>query len=215
MRLIFRTAFIACRSNLEPKHQLPATLQLNFFLILLAAWLGFVVVPASGQTTSDTKTNAPAPGIAENAGPATKQDQNIREQAQKAEQIRTECVNGRRRVCGQVLQITPGGLVVDSGYTDLLRAELSRSWVAPGTVSAARPANLIEEQTPGAPCVGLVFLADIPKRPAVKLYDYVIIEAYPAGDYVYEAVPNVKKTIRRFSARLEGAVQWRLAAGEK
>ena len=146
---------------------------------------------------------------------ATNPAPDLRALAQQAEQIRTVCVQNRRRICGQVIQIAPGGLVVESGYTDLLRPELSRSWVAPGTVSASRPANLIEEQTPGAPCVGLVFLTDIPKRPAVKLYDYVIIEAYPAGEYVYQAVPSVTKTIRRFSARLEGAVQWNLANGEK
>jgi len=192
-----------------------AALKFKIFVISLAAGLGFSTATAFGQSTSDTKTNAPALGVTENAGSATNQIQTVREQAQKAEQIRTECVNGRRRVCGQVVQITPGGLVVDSGYTDLLRAELSRSWAAPGTVTASRPSNLIEEQTPGSACIGLVFLTDIPKRPAVKLYDYVVIEAYPAGDYVYEAVPNVKKTIRRFSARLEGAVQWQLAAGGK
>ena len=184
------------------------------FAFVLAAGLGLIAAAAAGQS-SVTNANPPAQGISENANLATNQIQDVRARAQKAEQIRTECINGRRRVCGQVLQIAPGGLVVDSGYTDLLRAELSRSWVAPGTVSARRPPNLIEEQTPGAPCVGLVFLTDIPKRPGVKLYDYVVIEAYPAGEYVYEAVPNVTKTIRRFSARLEGAVEWKLAAGEK
>jgi hypothetical protein len=114
-----------------------------------------------------------------------------------------------------VVQITPGGLVVDSGYTDLLRPELSRSWVAPNTVSTSRPANLVEEKIPDAVCVGLVFLADIPKRPPVKIYDYVIIEAYPAGEYIYQPVPGVTKNIRRFSAKLESSVQLNLAADKK
>jgi hypothetical protein len=189
------------------------TLPLNSFAFVLATWLGLVATSASGQT-SITNSNAPAPGISESTNPASK-IQDVRAVAQKAEHIRTTCVNGRHRICGQVVQVTPGGLVVESGYTDLLRPELSNSWVAPSTVFASRPPNLIEEKVPGSACVGLVFLADIPKRPAVKLYDYVIIEAYPAGEYVYEPVPNVIKTIRRFSARLESAVQSYLLAEEK
>ncbi len=145
----------------------------------------------------------------------TNQNQDIRVFAQKAGQIRDACINGRRRICGRVIQITSGGLVVDSGYTDLLRPELSHSWVAPNTVSASRPANLVEEKMPGAVCVGLVFLADIPKRPPVKIYDYVVIEAYPAGQFTYQPVPNVTKNIRKFSARLEAAVQLNIAADKK
>src|ERR1035441_6430075 len=41
--------------------------------------------------------------------------------ANPAEAIRTRCIQGRRHVCGRVLQITPSGLVVDSGYTGLDR----------------------------------------------------------------------------------------------
>jgi hypothetical protein len=43
----------------------------------------------------------------------------------------------------------------------------------------------------------------------------VIIEAYPAGQYDYAPLPGVTKTIRRFSAKLEGALQLNLAAVEK
>jgi len=187
------------------------------FALLLAGLIMQITTPIFGQSNSMSApvSVAPASKSQEHPNSDTNQIKDVRALAQKAEQIRALCVNDRRRICGQVIQITPGGLVVDSGYTDLLRPELSRSWVAPGTVSASRPPNLIEEKTPGSACVGLVFLADIPKRPAVKLYDYVIIEAYPAGECVYEAVPNVTRTIRRFSARLEGAVQWNLAAEEK
>jgi hypothetical protein len=181
-------------------------LHLNSPALILATWIGLGAA-AAAQTVANT--NAPMAGISENATASKTQD--ARALAQKAEQLRPVCINGRLRVCGQVVQVKPDGLVVDSGYTDLLRPELSRSWVAPGTVAATRPPNLVEAKTPGSPCVGLVFLTDTPKRPAVKLYDYVIIEAYPAGDYVYEAVPGVTKTIRRFSAQLEYAVQWKLA----
>jgi len=138
---------------------------------------------------------------------ATEPVPNAKALEEKAEQIRTACIHGRRRVCGRVVQIVPEGLVVESGYTNLLRPEFSRSWVAPRTVIATRPPNLIEENNPGSVCVGLVFVTDIPKKPRVALYDYVILQAYPAGDYVYSAVPTVKKTLRKFSVDLRTAIR--------
>jgi len=165
-----------------------------------------VILSSSAAATNHTPTLAK---------PATNQVQNNKALEDKSEQIRTVCINGRKRICGRVLEITSAGLVVDSGYLSLLRPELSRSWVAPSTVSAERPPNLIEAATPGSVCVGLVFLTDIPKKPAVKLYDYIIIEAYPAGEYVYAPVPDVKKTIRRFSGGLMTAVKLNLEAAEK
>jgi hypothetical protein len=77
-------------------------------------------------------------------------------------------------------------------------------------VAADRPANLMEENTPGAVCVGLVFVTDIPKRPVPKRYDYVVLLGYPAGQYSYTAVGTVHKTIRRFSAILAQAVELNL-----
>lgn len=177
----------------------------------VAGWVVFSATSVCGQINS-TNAAAPVSSISKDVNPGTNQIQDARALAQRAGQIRSACVNGRRRICGQVIQIVPGGLVVDSGYTDLLRPELSRSWVAPNTVSTSHPANLVEGKTPGTVCVGLVFLTDIPKRPAVKIYDYVIIEAYPAGQFTYQPVPNVTKPIRKFSAKLEGAVLLNLAA---
>jgi hypothetical protein len=52
-----------------------------------------------------------------------------------------------------------------------------------------------------------VFLTNVPKRPVVKAYDYVVIRGYPTGEYVYTPVPGVEKKLRRFSASLERAVQ--------
>ncbi|MDB6110920.1 MAG: hypothetical protein JWR69_2670 [Pedosphaera sp.] len=135
--------------------------------------------------------------------------------AQQAEQIRTECINGRRFICGKVVQITKEGLVVESGYTSLTRPPLNQSWVVPGTVSVTSDPHGVEGNSPGTPCFGLVFLTDIPKRPAVKPYDFVVIQAYPAGQYVYTPVPTVQKTIRRFAAGLPTAVALNLKAGEK
>src|SRR5690348_7863470 len=46
----------------------------------------------------------------------------------RAEQIRTECIKGRRLICGKVLKVFHDGLVVESGYTDLVRPPLTESW---------------------------------------------------------------------------------------
>ena len=215
MRPTFKNSFIAsCCSN-EPASN--SRMKSSTFVLILAGLILQITASAFGQgnSTSTTAAAVPAPANSGDSIAISNLAPDIRALAQQAEQMRAVCVNGRRHICGQVLQVAPGGLVVDSGYTDLLRPELSQSWVAPGTVTTSRPANLIEENTPGSPCIGLIFLADIPKRPAVKLFDYVIIEAYPAGEYSYQPVPGVTKTIRRFAARLEGAVQWNLDANKK
>jgi hypothetical protein len=135
--------------------------------------------------------------------------------AVRAEQIRKDCVQGRRLICGKVLKIFPDGLVVDSGFTDLLRPPLTESWVVPGTASAHRDTAVLELNEPGTPCIGLVFLTDIPKRPKVKQFDYVILMGYPAGQYLYTPAPNVKKTVRTFSAGLDTAVRLSLQSEEK
>jgi uncharacterized repeat protein (TIGR03806 family) len=127
--------------------------------------------------------------------------------AARAEKIRAECIQGRRYVCGRVLQITPAGLVVDSGYPSLLQPPLNRSWLTRANVAPARPAVLVEGAEPDAIAVGLVFLTDLPKRPAVRQYDYVALHGYPAGHCEYVPVPGVTKTIRRFSGGLETAVR--------
>ena len=132
--------------------------------------------------------------------------------AQRAEQIRTTCINGCRHICGQVLQILPDGLVVDSGYTTLMNPPLNKSWLVRGTVSVTRDPAAIEANSPGAPCIGLIFLTDLPKKPAVNLYDYVTIQGYPAGQSTYVPVPGVQKLIRKFAVRLPTAVRLNLNA---
>src|SRR5262245_48305783 len=125
----------------------------------------------------------------------------------RTEQIRTTCVEGRRYVCGKVLQVTTDGLVVDSGYPDLLNPPFNKSWVVRGTATINRPPQLLEQKAPDAVCVGLVLLTGIPKKPEVHEYDYVVLHAYPAGQYQYKPVPGVEKTVRRFSGSLELAVK--------
>src|SRR5207248_664608 len=124
------------------------------------------------QPARGTQPEALAMQVAERApAPATR------------EQVRTDCIKGRRLICGKVLQVLPEGLVVESGYTNLMRHPLTQFWVAPRSVWATRNPYTVEANEPGGVCVGLVFLIDTPKFPPAHQYDYVIIQAYPAGQY--------------------------------
>jgi len=130
-------------------------------------------------------------------------------------EIRAECIRGRRCICGKVIQIVPGGLVVESGYTDLLNPEFNQSWVISERAAVKRDPKLLERDEPASPCIGTIFLTDIPKRPRAKLYEYVVLQAYPAGNYTYIPVPGVEKTIRKFAAGLDTAVNSRFATAVK
>lgn len=130
-----------------------------------------------------------------------------------------DCIRARRIICGKIMKVLPDGLVVESGYTNLMRAPLNKSWFIPGTVVATRPAGLIETDQPDAVCVGLVFLADLPKsrgKPKKpKLYDYVNLEAFPLGVYTYTSVGAVQHTVRRFTAKLSNAAEWNFKQSEQ
>ncbi len=142
-------------------------------------------------------------------------DHQARAYEQATERIRADCVQGRRIICGRILKIFPDGLVVESGYTNLMRAPLNKSWLIPGTVQTTRPASLVEGREPGCVCVGLVFLTALPKSrstPKPEPYDYVVIQGYPAGQYTYTSVGTIKRTVRRFSASLPTAIRINRAA---
>ena len=144
------------------------------------------------------------------ASPASEDSSNLSRPARVLDpaKIRAECVQGRRTICGRILKVLPDGLVVESGYTSLLRPPLDKSWLAPGTVQAVREPNLVEGNEPGCVCVGLVFLSDIPKSRLAKPkpYDYVVMQAYPAGQYTYTSVATMQRTVRRFAATLQTAI---------
>ncbi len=177
-------------------------------VIKLALILCLAALIGTAEPIPGASTNVPPSAQPPSAQPPSAQEQTAAVQAaQRAEQIRTACIEGRRFICGRVLQITPEGLVVDSGYSRLLSPPFDQSWVVRGTASVKHDASTFEEKKPDAICVGLVFLVKIPQRPAVKDYDYVVIHGYPAGEYCYVPVPGVQKTIRRYSASLERAVQ--------
>ena len=137
------------------------------------------------------------------AGPALAQTNTTA----RAEQIRTGCIQGRRIVCGRILQITPTGLVVDSGYPALLLSPLNLSWLVHADAAPARPAQLVEKTTPDSIAVGPLFLTDIPRRQVPHLYDYVVLHGYPAGQYDYIPVPGITNRIRRFAGGLDTAVR--------
>jgi len=166
-----------------------------FLLITLCAWL-----PAMAQTNVAISTNQT-------------NEQSLR--AQRAAEIRAACINGRRCICGKVIKIVPEGLVVESGYTALMEPPFTESWVIPGGALVNRDSKLIERSEPASPCIGTVLLTDFPKRPAVKLYDYVLLQAYPAGQYLYVPVPGVEKPIRKFSGGLDTAIKLNLETGDK
>jgi len=135
--------------------------------------------------------------------------------AQEIEKIRQACIQSRRMICGKILKIQPDGLVIDSGYTNLTRYPLNRSWLVPGTALAAHATNVIEGRQPDSVCMGLVFLTDLPKTPKPGLYDYVSLEAFPMGQHTYASVGRLQRTVRRFSCNLARAVEWELRADQK
>ena len=149
-----------------------------------------------------------------NASTSTTNQTVIGDDGQRAAEIRAACIHGRRCVCGKVIKIVPEGLIVESGYTALMEPPFTGAWVIPGGALVNRDSKLIERDEPASPCIGTVLLVDFPKRPAVKLYDYVLLQAYPAGEYLYTPVPGVEKQIRKFAGGLDTAVKTKAAAGK-
>jgi hypothetical protein len=176
----------------------------NKFLVIAAlaalAWL-----PAKAQTN-----RTPGTGPADSAA-----DEVAR--AQRIQGIRDACIQNRRRICGKILKVLPEGLVVDSGYTNLARAQTNHSWLIPGVVSGERATNVVEENQPGCFCFGLVFLDNPPpvKGAKPKLFDYVNIEAFPEGQFTYTSVGDVHRTVRKFSPKLAASVRWALDEADR
>ena len=173
---------------------------------MLRATLVFFML-AGLAVLADTNSAYPTNGTSSVRTPASLPQFDEIKIAQRSEQLRAQCIEGRRYIAGRVLQVVPEGLVVDSGYSALLSPPFNQSWVVTGTASVSRDANAVEEKKPNALCIGVVFLSNIPKRPAVKAWDYVLLHGYPAGEYMYSPVPGVQKNVRRFSASLERAVE--------
>jgi len=130
---------------------------------------------------------------------------------QHVEELRARCIENRRIICGKILKILPDGIVVDSGYTNLMRPPLNQSWLIPGTAMAERATNIVEHAAADSVCVGQVFLIDLPKLPRgmkPKVFDYIVLEGFPMGKYSYTSVGSVQHTIRQFSTKVTDAVRW-------
>jgi hypothetical protein len=166
--------------------------------------VALILCTACLPTITTAQTNVPAATSSQTNQPS------IRER--RVADIRTACIEGRRCVCGKVIKIVPEGLIVESGYTALMQPPFTGSWVIPSGALVNRDKNLIERNEPASPCIGTVLLTDFPKRPAVKVYDYVLLQAYPAGEYLYTPVPGVEKQIRKFAGGLDTAVKLKVAA---
>jgi hypothetical protein len=149
------------------------------------------------------QTNPPQASIPSN-------DENIAV-LQHVEELRARCIENRRIICGKILKVLPDGIVVDSGYTNLMRAPLNQAWLIPGAAAAERATNLVEKAEPDSVCLGQVFLTNLPGPPRgmkPKVFDYVILEGFPMGQYTYTSVGSVQHTIRRFSTKVTRAVRW-------
>jgi hypothetical protein len=180
--------------------------------------LAFAALSASAQTN----VAVPAGPLAaiSNSPAETVQAQSAQAlaDAQRFEKIRMDCIQNRRIICGKILKVLPDGLVVESGYTNLMRPPLNLSWLVPGTAVATRAPNLVEASEPDAVCVGLVFVSDLPKSrgsgPKPKLYDYVNIEGFPVGQYTYTSVGDIQRTVRQFTTNLQNATRWNFVQTE-
>jgi hypothetical protein len=182
---------------------------MKFMVLFLFAALSVAAQSNPAGVTNDTGASSL---------PATQPVQSQTNQSlftpEQIQEAREACIQSRRCICGRILKIFPDGLVIDSGYTNLLRAPLTHSWLVPGSVTASRAPALVEGNEPDSVCVGLVFLTDVPKakrfKPKPRLYDYVIIQGYPAGERTYTSVGTIQRTVRRFTTILNRSVYVRL-----
>lgn len=176
-------------------------------LVVLAAPL------ARGQPTTTVSAQVGQSVLAQTTPSQTLLDPTNENMAimQHVEQLRAICIKNRRIICGKVLKILPDGIVVDSGYTNLMRAPLNQSWLIPGATTAARATNFVEGSDPDSICFGQVFLTDLPRPPAnhkLKIFDFVILEGFPMGKRTYLSSANVEHTVRTFSTKVANAVRW-------
>lgn len=188
----------------------------------LALLFVFSVLSATAQTNSVAPTNqleavsnSPAETFqVKSSQTRTNQSPPI---AQRFEKVRMEVIQNRRIICGKILKVLPEGIVVDSGYTNLMRAPLDQSWLIPGAVVASRATNYVETSQPNSVCVGLVFVTDLPKSRGAKpqVYDYVNLEGFPVGVRTYTAVGALQRTVREFTTKLQNAAMWNFEQSEQ
>jgi hypothetical protein len=177
--------------------------------MVLKICLVFVLLACASGSAQTNKTDAAASaGRTNSAAAETQTNQTVA--GQRVEELRADCLERRRTVCGRIVRVSPEGLVVESGYDSLTRPPLNRSWLVPATATVGAAPHLVEGNRQDCICVGLVFLSDYPSTPRPGPNDYVNLKGYPVGEFSYTSVGEVRRTIRRFSVKLKKAVQWRL-----
>jgi hypothetical protein len=99
-------------------------------------------VPAWAQNSDVAAAHFPS-GVS-NSPPEIiqRQTNQVLTMAQRIEDIRLDCIQKRRTFCGKILKVLPDGLVIDSGYTNIMRDPLNHSWLVPGSVKAEQATNL-------------------------------------------------------------------------
>ena len=179
---------------------------LLFLVVCAAASAQTNLAPPTARTESNLNS---ASNVTQNA--------EVLAAAQHIEELRAQCIQERRLICGKILKVLPEGLVVDSGYSSLLQTPPNGTWLLPGTVVATRDTNVVERAQPDAICLGQVFLTDLPKSKGAKpkQFDYVKLEGFRIGQYTYTSVGDVHRTVRKFSCKLGNAVRWKFEEGEK
>src|SRR5579863_1514070 len=107
-----------------------------------------VAMPALGQNNQVAPAHPSSEAPNSSPGIIERQTHPGVTAAQRIGDIRLDCIRNRRTICGKILKVLPEGLVIDSGYTDIMRAPLNRSWLVPGSVQERRAANLVESDQP-------------------------------------------------------------------
>jgi len=192
-------------------------IEYNPLLMRTRQWLTMLVLllaaGARGQPTASVSARIGQPVPAQTTPVQIQNDITNENMAvmQHVEELRAICIKNRRIICGKIIKVLPDGIVVDSGYTNLMRPPLNRSWLIPATVDVQRTNNFIEGSEPDSVCFGQVFLTDLPKVPPhteLNVFDFVVLEGFPTGEYTYVSAANVQHTVRRFSTKVANAVRW-------
>jgi hypothetical protein len=132
------------------------------------------------------------------------------EKAQELDLQKKILIQKSRTISGRILQKLPGGLLVESGQEEIDQVGHTDVEYDEMRTVTSRTVSVREGNTPGAECLGLVFLEDHPRYAQLVDDNVVVILAYPDGQYTYTSVAGGQKTVRRFTADFEKALNYQL-----
>ena len=131
--------------------------------------------------------------------------------AQRVAEVRWDCIQNRRIICGKILKGAAGwaGRAQRIHQPDAAPVEFFMACARRGDGRSAP--QILSRTISRMPFASAwLFLTDLPKKPVARAYDYVNLTGFPTGQYTYTSVGDVQRTVRRFSAKLDKAVQWNL-----